>query len=57
MVNRLERDFSKYENIYKGTPYQQFLMPIGTLECDLRHEWNEVATQLAYTSVTQRFEI
>jgi phospholipase C len=56
-VNGLEQDFSKYENIYKGTPYRPFLMPDRTLVSDLPHEWNEVATQLAYSSVTQQFDM
>jgi phospholipase C len=56
-VNGLEQDFSKYENVYKGTPYRPFLMPDRTLVSDLPHEWNEVATQLAYSSVTQQFDM
>ena len=56
-INGLEQDFSKYENIYKGTPYRPFLMPDRPLVSDLPHEWNEVATQLAYSSVTQQFDM
>jgi phospholipase C len=32
-------------------------MPDRTLVSDLPHEWNEVATQLAYSSVTQQFDM
>jgi len=56
-VNGLEQDFSKYENIYKGTPYRPFLMADRALVSDLPHEWNEVATQLACSSVTQQFDM
>jgi phospholipase C len=56
-VNGLEQDLSKYENIYKGTPYLPFLMPDRPLVSDLPHEWNEVAAQLAYSAVTQQFDM
>jgi phospholipase C len=56
-ANGLEQNLATYENIYKGTPYRPFLMSDRLLSSDLPHEWNEVATQLAYSTVTQQFDM
>jgi phospholipase C len=56
-IDGLERDLSKYVNPYKGGRYQPFPMGGGALPSDLPHEYDEVATELAYSQVTQQFDM
>jgi phospholipase C len=54
-VDGLGQDLSMYENPYKGTGYRPFEMLPEPLSSDLPHEWDQVATQLAASAVTQQF--
>jgi phospholipase C len=56
-VDGLETDLAKYENTYTGGGYRPFPMQTQMLSSDLPHEWNQVATQLAYSAVTQQFDM
>ncbi len=56
-VDGLEKDLSKYENPYQGAGYKPFPMAGEPLSSDLPHEWDQVATQLAYSQVTQQFSM
>lgn len=56
-VAGLGQDLSQYENPYNGTGYRPFSMPTEPLSFDLPHEWHQVATQLAASTVTQQFDM
>jgi phospholipase C len=54
-VNGLGQDLTQYENPFQGSPYQPFPIAARPLASDLPHEWDQVATQLAYSAVTEQF--
>ncbi len=56
-VNGLETNLAQYQNLYKGGVYLPFAALDRQLSFDLPHEWDQVATQLAYSSVTQQFDM
>jgi phospholipase C len=56
-ANGLDRNLAQYANIYQGGQYIPFDMQDRLLSSDLPHEWDEVQTQLAYSSVTQQFDM
>jgi phospholipase C len=56
-ANGLEQNLTQYANIYQGGEYLPFLMQDRPLSYDLPHEWNEVETQLSYSSVTQQYDM
>src|SRR5579885_2998667 len=56
-ANGLDRDLSRYANLHQGGQYLPFVMQDAPLSSDLPHEWDQVQTQLAYSSVTQQFDM
>jgi phospholipase C len=56
-LNGLDRDLTKYANLYQGGQYLPFDLQDRPLSSDLPHEWDQVQTQLAYSSVTQQFDM
>lgn len=56
-VNGLDKDLGKYTNAYKGGAYLPFQLADRNLVSDLPHEWNFVATQLDWSTVTQQFNM
>jgi phospholipase C len=56
-IDGLERDLSKYKNPYKGGEYIPFQAHDRLLTSDLPHEWQFVDTQLAWSSVSQQFNM
>jgi phospholipase C len=56
-ANGLSKKLAQYGNIYKGGNYLPFRIQDRPLSFDLPHEWNEVETQLSYSSVTQQFDM
>jgi len=56
-IDGLEKDLHKYINPYKGGEYLPFQAGGGSLTSDLPHEWQFVDTQLAWSPVTQQFDM
>jgi phospholipase C len=55
-VDGLKKPINQYVNYYKGDAYTAFNMPYDTmLPFDIPHEYNDVATQLALSQVTQKY--
>jgi phospholipase C len=56
-VNGLNHNLVQYANVYQGGQYLPFDMQDRPLSSDLPHEWDQVQTQLSYSSVTQQFDM
>lgn len=56
-IDGLKEPLVQYQNPYQGAPFLPYPADGGPMSFDPSHEWNEVAAQMAWSSVRQQYDM
>lgn len=56
-VDGLKEPLARYQNVWSGTGFTPYPASSGPMSFDPSHEWDQVKVQLAWSDVTQRYDM